>query len=116
MVKEELIGANPETVSKFVKVTRRATDWVNRHPVEAANVMARQLSFTQGESLRGKTGGMLRRIEMTPKVLFRSMARIEYTTDINPNMVQEIIDYMAGLGYIKGRFEAEDILDLSFLR
>ena len=119
VVKEELIGANPETVRRLVDVTQRATDWVNHYPDEAATVMLRQLSFTQGESLRGKTGGMLRRIreiEMTPKVFFRSMARIEYTTDINPNMVQEIIDYMAGLGYIKGRFEANDILDLSFLR
>ena len=116
MVKEEFIGANPETVRRLVDVTQRATDWINHYPDEAATVMLRQLSFTLGETLPLKAAQISREIEMTPKVFFRSMARIEYTTDINPNMVQEIIDYMAGLGYIKGRFEANDILDLSFLR
>ena len=44
------------------------------------------------------------------------MARLEYTTAIEPKVVQETIDYIAELGYIKSSFKAEDILDLRYLR
>ena len=44
------------------------------------------------------------------------MGRLEYTTSINPEMVQEVINYTAGLGYIRNSFKAKDILDLRFLR
>lgn len=45
----------------------------------------------------------------------RSMGRLEYTTAVDPGVVQDVIDYMAELGYIRSRFEAKDILDLGFL-
>jgi len=48
--------------------------------------------------------------------LLRSMARLEYTTTIDPEVVQATIDYLAELGYIKSSFNAEDILDLRFLK
>jgi len=41
---------------------------------------------------------------------------LEYTTDIDPVVVQEAIDYVAQLGYIKSSFKAGDILDLSFIK
>jgi len=44
------------------------------------------------------------------------MNRLEYTTDIDPVVVQEAIDYVAQLGYIKSSFKAGDILDLSFIK
>jgi len=78
--------------------------------------MAKQLSVTEGKILPAKAAQIAGKIEITPKVLLRSMARIDYTTDISPDTVREVIDYMAGLGYIKDRFKADDILDLSFLR
>ena len=43
------------------------------------------------------------------------MTRMEYTTSIDPEVVQQTIDYLAELGYIKDSFEAENILDLRFL-
>jgi hypothetical protein len=44
------------------------------------------------------------------------MGRLDYTTDIDPKVVQGTIDYIAGLGYIKNIFNAEHILDLRFLK
>ena len=43
------------------------------------------------------------------------MERMEYTTDLNPEVVQDTIDYLASLGYIKNGFSAAEILDLSFI-
>ena len=116
VVKEELIKKHPEIVRKLVRVTQRATDWINEHPDQAATIMAKQLLLTERKILPAKAAQIAGKIEITPNVLVRSMARIEYTTDISPETVQEVIDYMAGLGYIKDCFKAEDILDLSFLR
>jgi ABC-type nitrate/sulfonate/bicarbonate transport system substrate-binding protein len=44
------------------------------------------------------------------------MSRLEYTIDIDPKVVQETIDYLVELGYIKSSFSAEDILDLRYLQ
>jgi len=107
VVKQELIDDHPETVQKLVNVSQMATDWINGHPEEAAEVVARQLQAA------GETDSA--QLEITPEVLLRSMQRLEYTTDIDPQMVQDTIDYVASLGYIKSSFKAEDILDLSFM-
>jgi NitT/TauT family transport system substrate-binding protein len=107
VVKQGLIDDHPETVQKLVDVSQRATDWLNQNPTEAAEVVARQLQDASGTDST--------QLEITPEVLLRSMQRLEYTTDIDPQMVQETIDYIASLGYINSSFKAEDILDLSFL-
>ena len=106
VVKEELINNHPEIVRKLIEVSQRATDWTTQYPEEAAEVMAGQL----------QAAGIAAQLEISPEVLLRSMARLEYTTDIDPEVVQEIIDYVAGLGYIESSFDAEDILDLRFLK
>jgi len=117
VVKENLIQEHPETVRKLVKVSQKATDWINQHPDEAAEVVARQLQAeAAGGSLFPATAiEAAAKLEVTPEVLLRSMGRLEYTTDIDPWVVQETIDYLVKLGYIKSSFNAEDILDLSFL-
>jgi len=114
VVKEELIRDYPEVVKKLVRVTQKATNWENQYPDEAAEVVARQLGAT-GEIFPAEVAEVADKLEISPEVLLRSMARLEYTTDIDPEVVQQTIDYIAELGYIKDSFNAEDILDLSFL-
>ncbi len=115
MVKEELLEEHPEIVSKLVGTSQRATDWINQHPDEAAVIMARQLSVTGQTVLPARAAEVATKFEITPEVLLRSMGRLEYTPAVDSDTVQEVIDYMAELGYIKSSFNAKDILDLSFL-
>jgi NitT/TauT family transport system substrate-binding protein len=114
VVKQELIDNHPEVVRKLVSVSQEATDWINEHPDEAAEVMARQLQITEGEILSDAPEGIAE-LEITPQLLLKSMSRLEYTTEIDPAEVQATIDYIAALGYIKSSFNAADILDLRFL-
>ena len=116
VVKEDLIRDHPEIVRRLVKVSQKATDWANRHPDEAAEVMARQLQATGGKIFPAEAAEVTARLEITPEVLLRSMARLEYTTAIDPQVVQETIDYIAELGYIKQGLRAQDILDLRYLK
>jgi NitT/TauT family transport system substrate-binding protein len=115
VVKEELIRDHPEVVEKLVKISQKATDWINQHPQEAAEVVARQLQKAGGSLFPVEDADLISKIEITLKVLLKSMNRLEYTININPLIVQETISYVANLGYIKSSFQAEDILDLSFI-
>jgi len=115
VVKEDLINAHPDVVRKLVQVSQRATDWANQHPEEAAQVVARQLQAAGGELLPVEVADVASSLAITPEVLLRSMQRMEFTTSIDPEMVQAIIDYVAELGYIKSSFSSGDILDLRFL-
>jgi len=115
VVKQELIDNHPEMVEKLVTVSQQATDWINDHPEEAAGVVAGQLQTTGGNVFPAEAAGVATQLEITPEVLLRSMGRMDYTTEINPQIVQDTIDYIATLGYIKNSFNAADILDLSFL-
>jgi NitT/TauT family transport system substrate-binding protein len=115
VVKEELIKNHPDLVKKLVRVSKRATNWANQYREEAAEVVARQLQKAGGSLFPVEDADLVSKIEITPKVLLKSMNRLEYTIDINPLIVQETINYVANLGYIKSSFQAEDILDLSFI-
>lgn len=116
VVKEELIEDYPDVVKKLVKVSKRATDWINQHPHEAAEIVARQLQEAGGSLFPVEIADVATRVEITPEVLLRSMNRLEYTTDIDLAVIQDAINYVAQLGYIKNSFKAEDILDLSFTK
>lgn len=116
VVKEELIRNHPEVVKKLVKISQKATDWINQHPQEAAKIVTRQLQEVGGNLFPVEIADVATRAKITPEVLLRSMNRLEYTTDIDLAVIQDAIDYVAHLGYIKSSFKAEDILDLSFIK
>jgi len=97
IVKQELIEDDPETVRKLVQVTQKATDRVNDNPDEAAVILAEEL-------------------DSDPAVIRKSMSRLNYTTRIDVESVQEMIDYMVELGYIEEGIRAEDMLDTTFLQ
>jgi len=116
VVKDELIAEYPEIVKSLVEVSQKATAWINKHPQESAEIMARQLqrageNLSLNEIIDDNT-----LIKMTPEILFQSMSRLKYTTEIELPVIQETIDYIAELGYIRSSFRAEEILDLSFIR
>ena len=115
VVKQSLIDNHPEIVKKLIEVSRRATDWANQNPDEAAEIMARQLQLAGTDILPEALGDSTGSLEITAELLLRSMARLEYTLSIDPEIVQQTIDYLAELGYISSSFDASEILDLSFL-
>jgi len=112
VVKQDLIDNHPEVAQKLVAVSQRATDWINEYPEESAGIVARQMQAVGADTDATESDAQL---EITPEVMLRSMERLEYTTEINPHIVQDTIDYIASLGYIKNSFSAADILDLRFL-
>jgi NitT/TauT family transport system substrate-binding protein len=115
VVKQDLIENSPDVVTRLVEVSQRATDWANENLEEAAEVMARQLGIAGSDIMPQALGDSSGSLEITAGALLRSMERLDYTLSIDPDMVQQMIDYMAELGYISASFDANEILDLSFI-
>ena len=116
VVRTELIKSNPNLVKRIVRVTQKATTWINEHRDETAEIMAGQLQVAGEKNFLAKEAELNMSLEITPEVISRSMDRIEYATNINPVVVQDTIDYMVKLGYIKEGIKAADILDLTYLQ
>ncbi len=117
VVMEDLIREHPEVVKKLVKVTNRATTWLNSHPEEAARIVASALTVAGERIFPTKVAKIATKLEITPEAMLKSLTkRLDCTTEINPEEIQNTIDYMAKLGYIKRSFKAEEILDLRWLK
>ncbi len=115
VVKQDLIDNHPEIVERLVMVSQRATDWANDNMAEAAEVMRRQLQIAGNDILPGALGDSDGNIEITTEALLRSMQRLDYDLSIDPDVVQQTIDYLFELGYITESFDASEILDLRFI-
>ena len=117
IVTDDLIRDHPEIVRKLVVVTERGTQYIHEHPEEAATIVAGELTVAGKEVLPLEIGKIAAGLKITPEAILRSLTtKMECTTAIEPKVVQETIDYIAELGYIKSSFKAEDILDLRYLR
>jgi len=117
IVSDELIKTHPEIVRKLVKITQQGIQYIHEHPQDASRIVAEELTVAGKEILPLDVGKAAAELRITPEAILKSLTtRMECTTDINPAIVQEEIDYLAKLGYIETSFNAEDILDLSFLK
>ncbi len=116
MVTEDLLRDHPDVVEKLVKVTERGINFINQNPKEASEITAKELSFVGKSILPVDIEDDTARLEITPDAILTSLTeKMECTTDIDPLIIQETIDYLAELGSIEQSFDAEDILDLRFL-
>ncbi len=112
IVTQELLTKHPDKVTKLVNVNQKATDWILQNPEKAAETVARQLTIAAGNVSPLEVAGTVAELDTTPELVSRSMNRLEYITSIDSRVVQDMIDYLAELGYIKESFGAEDILNL----
>jgi len=117
VVREELIGEYPEIVRKLVKVTKKATEFINRHPEEASGILRDELQVTGKKIFPVKAIDVVSKIQISDSSLLKSLTqKMVNTTDIDRDEIQKTIDACEELGYIKKRFEADDFIDLRFNR
>ncbi len=116
VVREELLKEHPDIVKKLVKVTGRATRFINEHPEEAAEIVTGGLQIAGKKIFPVKAIGAASKLGITPSPVLKSLTtRLVNITDISPQEIQEAIDVCMELGYIKESFKAEDFIDLRFL-
>ncbi len=115
IVREELIKSHPEIVKKLVEITEKTTKWIRENRDEAASIMAGQLQVTGEKIFPIEAAEAAAKLSITPRTIRKSMDRMEYTLSLDPQSVQEEIDFAVHEGYIRKNFNANEILDLRFL-
>ncbi|MEM3703999.1 MAG: ABC transporter substrate-binding protein [Candidatus Bathyarchaeia archaeon] len=115
VVKESLIKNRPDVVEKLVKATIQGTRYIYDNPSDAAQIVAEELKIAGKQVLPSDVADIAAKLEITPRIISKSLStRVMCTNNVNLTTVQEVIDYVARLGYIEC-FKAEEILDLNFL-
>jgi len=116
VVKEDLLKNEPEAVEKLVTITKRGINFIMEHPEEACVVVSDALTVAGKRVLPIKIGKIASKLKIRPEDIKKSlMQKMINTTEVNAAAVQEEIDYLYQLGYIRRNFKAEEILDLRFL-
>ena len=117
VVREELLGEHPDIVEKLVKVTERATQFINEYPEEAAEIVAMGLQITGEKIFPTKTIGEASSLVASSSPIFKSLTkRLVNSTSINLGEIQKAINTCVELEYIKESFNAEDFVDLRFIK
>ena len=115
VIREGLIKRSPETVRAVISATRQGIDYIHQHPEAAARIVATALQVEGGRIFPLKMKTVLKVFQITPRIIQNSLQQhMICDIQIDYRMVQEVIDTMAHLGYIK-RFQASEILDLRWL-
>ncbi|MEA3346577.1 MAG: nitrate ABC transporter substrate-binding protein, partial [Candidatus Auribacterota bacterium] len=92
-------------------VTDRATQFINQHPEEAAEIVAGGLQVAGKKIFPIKVIDSASNLTITSSSIFKSLtAMLVNTTDINPQEIQKAIDTCVDLGYIKESFKAEEFI------
>ncbi len=110
VIKDDLLKKRPDIAKKLIAATEKSTAWINANPIQAMNIVSKQMQSTKGVLFPAKAAKLAGKLEINSKVLSRSMNRMDYTGNISSEIIQSTIDYMAKLGYIKKSFKAEEIL------
>jgi len=115
VVTDNLIHRSPESVRKLVRITKKATAFIHAYPGDASRITAEALTAIRGKLFPFKMTNTLRKLSITPKAVKRALfQQMACTTAIDIKSIQQEIDYISSLGYIK-RFDAHDIVDLRWL-
>jgi NitT/TauT family transport system substrate-binding protein len=96
VVKKELLEKHPELVARLVKVTIRATKFINEKPQEAARIVAKRLGITFEEALE-------------------SMRWLQYDNQIDVAQVERYVELMTKYGLVDKPIDVKDFVDTSVL-
>jgi len=114
IVQEDLIDNNPELVKKLVEINDRGIAFIKKSPNDASIIVTSQLKISNplgvDESIISPQIA-----ELDHHIVKKSMGNIYYTNHINEKDIQEYIDFLRVLGYVKNDLKPEDLIDMRFI-
>ncbi len=115
IVTDGLIRRHPDIVKKLVGVTVKATRFILAHPNRASRLTAQALTVAGKKIFPLRLDRRLGGLRISPRAVKRALFKqMECTPEVKVRMIQEEIDTLAHLGYIR-RFDAHKIVDLRWL-
>lgn len=110
VVTEKFLKDDPAGVKNLYKKTLQSTDYLNNYPNKAAEIVAKKLNAFQETASIKKINAGSKVLDVSPEMISRSLENISYDVNISEAGVQEVIDYLFKLGYIKKKFSASEVL------
>jgi len=93
---------NKEIVTAYLKAHKRAVDFIQEHPEEAQDLVIKHI--------KDLTGKEINKDETTA-----AFNRLQVTTDVNEQVIQEMADISKDAGYVPSN-DIKGLIDLSYLK
>jgi len=85
----DFIEKNPELINNFLKAHQQVINYINNNPVESSKIIQKEIKN-------------ITRQELSLNIIERSMKRTNITSELDGEIVQNLADLSAELGFIKG--------------
>lgn len=89
VARKDFLETNPDTVEKFINAHEQSVEYINNNQDEAINIIKKQIKLITNQ-------------EIEAKIIESSLNRVEYSTEVNKNILQEFADLSKSLGFIDG--------------
>ncbi len=99
----EFINNNPDLIKLFLKGHLKAIDFIKNNPENSVRIISREIS-------------RLTKQKLSVDVIKRSLDRTYMTAEIKPEILQELADLSAALGFIKGNSSLNGFIDTTYLK
>lgn len=86
---KDFAESNPDLVKNLIKVNSEAIEFIGSHPEDAVDIISGQIKQITNE-------------EMDKAVIKKSMARIQFSADLDRQTLQEFSDLSKELGFVEG--------------
>jgi len=90
----------PELIAKFARAHRELTIWIQGHPEEAKTLVQKELTAELKHGLK-------------PALIDASWKRLTFSTDLNLNSIETLVNDARALNFIRGQIDLAPILQLS---
>ncbi|RLL46786.1 aliphatic sulfonate ABC transporter substrate-binding protein [Oceanobacillus piezotolerans] len=99
---QDLVENNPELVQSIVDGHKKAIDFIEENPDEAKNIVQAKIKDITGQGL-------------SDTVVDNSWERINFTYEIDPNILQEFADSSYNLEFLKEQPNLEGLVNTGFI-
>lgn len=91
---------HPALVAKFAQAHRELTIWIQQHPQEAKALVQKELAAELKHAMK-------------PSLIDASWKRLTFSTDLNLNSIETLVNDARALNFIRGQIDLAPILQLS---
>lgn len=109
VARDSLIKEQPDVIEKLKKINKKSIDNMSKNPQKTAEIISEALNINQTIA-KEETKNPEAEIEVTSLIAEESMKNLRVTTEIDAQEIQKIIDKMYSLGYIKEKFNVNEIM------
>ncbi|MBN2654200.1 MAG: ABC transporter substrate-binding protein [Nitrospirae bacterium] len=109
VVTKDMIRNHPDLVKKLKRVNSQSIKLINKNRFEAANIFARSIN-SSSSMIENKSKDSPITTILSAELAAESTGNMRMTPDITRKDVQDVIDKMYELGYLRKSFDAAEIM------